>query len=65
MLNVVPQLTGILVSRHLKISYSAAVELASIAFWNGLSLRREVYTQPKVGGKRSVVLRCGGLSIRM
>jgi hypothetical protein len=63
MLNALPRLTGILVSRHLKISYSAAVELAYLAFWNGLSLRREVSTQPKEAGRRSVVLRYSGLSI--
>lgn len=39
MLNVFPQVTGIFVSKHLKISYSAAVDLASLAFWNGLILR--------------------------
>lgn len=65
MLNVLPRVTGIFVSRHLKISYSAAVELAYIAFWNGLSLRRKVSTQPKEAGRRSVVLRDRGLSIRL
>jgi hypothetical protein len=65
MLNVFPQVTGLFVSRHLRISYSAAAELASIAFWNGLSLRREVSTQPMEAGRRSVVLRDGGLSIRL
>lgn len=65
MLNVLPRLTGIFVAQHLKISYSAAVELAYIAFWNGLSLRREVSTQPKENGRRSIVLRDGGLSIRL
>ena len=65
MLNVFPQLTGIALSRHLKISYSAAAELASLAFWNGFSLRREVSTQPKRAGRRSVVLRYWGLSIRL
>lgn len=65
MLNVLPRVTGIFVSRHLKISYSAAVELAFTAFWNGLSLRREVSTQPGEAGRRSVALRDGGLSIRL
>lgn len=65
MLNVLPGVTGLFVARHLKISYSAAVELASIAFWNGLSLRREVSAQPGEAGRRSVVLRDGGLSIRL
>ena len=32
MLNVAPQITGILISRHLKISYSASLDLAHIAF---------------------------------
>ena len=65
MLNVLPRLTGIFVSRHLNISYSAAVELAFIAFWNGLSLRRAVSPQPGEARRRSVVLRDGGLSIRL
>lgn len=65
MLNVIPGVTGVFVSRHLKISYSAALELASLAFWEGLSLRREISTQPKEAGRRSVVLRDGGLSIRL
>lgn len=63
MLNLLPRVTGICVARHLAISYSAAVELAYLAFWNGLSLRREVSTQPKEAGGRSVVLRYSGLSI--
>nr|DAJ87083.1 MAG TPA: hypothetical protein [Caudoviricetes sp.] len=65
MLNLLPRVSGIFVSRHLKISYSAAVELASLAFWNGLSLRREISTQPKRAGLRSIALRDGGLSIRL
>lgn len=65
MLNVFPWVTGIFVSRHLKISHSAALDLAYIAFWNGLSLRREISIQPGEAGTRSVVLRDGGLSIMM
>jgi hypothetical protein len=65
MLNVFPAATGIFVSRHLKISYSAAVELSRLSFWNGLGLRREVSTQPKSAGRRSIALRDGGLSIRL
>lgn len=65
MLNIFPSITGTFVARHLKISHSAAVELSWLAFWNGLSLRREVSTQPKMAGRRSVVLRYGGLSIRL
>ena len=42
MLNLLPGIAGIFVARHLKISRSAAVELSWPAFWNGLSLRREV-----------------------
>lgn len=63
MLNVFPQLTGIFVARHLKISYPAATDLASLAFWEGLSLRLKVSNQPKEAGRRSIVLRDGGLSI--
>ena len=63
MLNVLPRATGIFVSRHLQISYSAAVELSWLAFWKGLHLKREVSTQPKEAGRRSITLRDGGLSI--
>lgn len=65
MLNVLPRVSGIPVARHMKISYSAAVELAYLAFWNGLSLRLEVSTQPEEAVTRSVALRDGGLSIRL
>lgn len=65
MLNVFPQLTGVALSRHLKISYSAAADLAYLAFWNGLSLRLEVSTRPEKAVRRSVALREGGLAIRL
>ena len=65
MLNVLPRLTGIFVSRHLRVSYSASVELSRLAFWNGLRLKREISTQPKMAGRRSIALRDGGLSIRL
>ena len=65
MLNVLPRLTGTFVSRHLKISYSAALDLSWLAFWNGLRLEREVSTQPRSAGRRSIALRVGGLSIRL
>ena len=65
MLNVFPRVTGIFVAPHLEIGYSAAVKLSWIAFWNGLRLQREVATPPKIAGRRSVVLRDGGLSIRL
>ena len=65
MLNVFPRVTGLFVARHLSISYSDAVELAYLAFWSGLSLRREISTQPEEAGTRSVVLRIGELSIRV
>lgn len=65
MLNVLPGIAGIFVARHLKISRSAAVELSWPACWNGLSLRREVSDQAEKAGTRSVVLRDGGLSIKL
>ena len=37
-----------------------ALDLASAAFWHGLSLRREISVQPGEVGTRSVVLRDGG-----
>ena len=60
-----PQLTGIAISQHLRISYSAAAALASLAFRNCLRLRLEVSTRPRSAGRRSVVLRDAGLSIRL
>lgn len=65
MLNILPGITGISVARHLKISHLAAVELSWLAFWKGLSLRREVSDQTEKAGTRSVVLRDGGLSIKL
>mgnify|MGYP000908661956 CR=1 FL=1 len=65
MLNVFPRAAGVFVARHLKISYSAAVDLAFTAFWNGLSMRREVSTRPEQAGPQAIVLRDGGLSIRL
>lgn len=65
MLNILPGIAGIFVARHLKISRSAAVELPWPALWDGLSLRREVSDQAEKAGTRSVVLRDGGLSIKL
>lgn len=65
MLNVLPRISGFFIASHLKVSYSVAVELADIAFVNGLKIRREVSTRPKEAGRRSLVLRDGGLSIRL
>lgn len=65
MLNVFPKVSGVFVARHLLISYSAATDLAYTAFWNGLSMRLEVSTHSEEAWKRAVVLRDGGLSIRL
>lgn len=65
MLNVFPQVTGIFVARHLKISYSAAVDLASIAFWNGLKLRLETTSPVRTAEARALTLRDGGLLVRL
>lgn len=65
MLNVLPQVTGILVSRHLKISYSAALDLAYIAFWNGLKLRLKTTSPVRTTGARALELRDGGLQVRL
>lgn len=65
MLNVLPRISGFFIASHLKVSYSVAAELADIAFVNGLKIRREVSTRPKEAGRRSLVLRDGGLSIRL
>ena len=65
MLNVVPQITGIFVARHLKISYSASLDLAYIASWNGFRISREVSNWPGESGRRLLVLRTHGLTIRL
>ena len=65
MLNILPQLTGCLIARHVQISYTAAQDLASLAFWNGLSIRRHVSDRQGDRGRRSVVLRTAGLTFRL
>ena len=65
MLNVLPRISGFFIASHLKVSYSVAVELADIAFRNGLKLRREVSTQPKEAGRKSLLIGNGGLRIRV
>lgn len=65
MLNLLPRLSGFFIASHLKVSYSVAVELADIAFVEGLKIRREVSTQPKEAGRRSLVISSGGLFIRL
>lgn len=65
MLNMCPRISGFFIASHLKVSYSVAVELASIAFVNGLKILRRVSTQPKEAGRRSLVLSDGGLRIRL
>lgn len=65
MLNVCPRISGFFIASHLKVSYSVAVELAYIAFLNGLRILREVSTQPKEAGRKSLVMSDGGLRIRL
>ena len=65
MLNILPGVTGLLVARHLKISYSAALDLPYIAFWNGLKLRLETTSPIRTAGARALTLRDGGLLIRL
>lgn len=65
MLNIIPQLTGYLVARHVKISYSAGRALADIAFWNGFRIDRAVSSWPKGRGRRLLFLRARGLTIRL
>ena len=48
-MNVLPQLTGYLVARHVKISYSAGRDLADITFWNGFRIDRDVSNWPGSG----------------
>lgn len=65
MLNILPRVTGLFVARHLKISYSAALDLAYIAFWNGLKLRLETTSLVRTAGARALVLRDEGLLVRL
>jgi len=65
MLNLLPRISGFFIAPHLRVSYSVAVELADIAFLNGLKILREVSTQPKVVGRKSLTMSDGGLSIRL
>ena len=65
MLNILPQLTGYLVARHLKISYSAGLDLAYIAFWNGLRIDRAVSDRPGDDDRKLLFLRTRGLTIRL
>lgn len=65
MLNILPRVTGLFVARHLKISYSAALDLAYIAFWNGLKLRLETTSPVRTAGARALMLRDKGLLIRL
>ncbi len=59
MLNILPRVTGLFVARHLKISYSAALDLAYIAFWNGLKLRLKTTSPVLTTGARALTLRDG------
>lgn len=65
MLNIMPRVTGLAVSRHLQISYSAAYDLANLAFWSGLSIRLDRTSPVQTCGARALTLRDGGLRIRI
>ena len=65
MLNILPRVTGLFVARHLKISYSAAVDLAYIASWNGLKLRLKTTSPVRTAGALALTLRDGGLLVRL
>ena len=65
MLNILPRVTGIFVARHLKISYSAALDLACTAFWNGLKLRLKTTSPVRTEGARALTLQDGGLLVRL
>lgn len=64
-INVLPQLTGYLVARNVKISYSAGRDLADIAFWNGFRIDRDVSNWPGERGRRLLFIRARGLTIRL
>lgn len=65
MLNILPQLTGYPAARHMKISCTAGLDLAYIAFWNGFRIDRGVSNWPEERGRSLLFLRTAGLSIRL
>lgn len=65
MLNILPRVTGLFVARRLKISYSAAIDLAYTAFWNGLKLHLKTTSQVRTAGARALTLQDGGLLVRL
>lgn len=65
MLNILPRVTGLFVACHLKISYSAALDLACIDFWNGLKLRLKTTSPVLTTGARALTLQDGGLLVRL
>lgn len=65
MLNGIPQLTGYLASRHLRISYSAGLDLAYIAFLSDFRIYRDASDWPKDRGRRLLFLKAPGLTIRL
>ena len=65
MLNILPQLTGYLAARHLKISYTAGLDPAYIASCNGLRIDRDVSDRPGDDDRKLLFLRTRGLTIRL
>lgn len=65
MWNIIPQISGALISRHLRISYEAGVELALLARESGFSIRRKFNHPTPSQAVPVVILRYEGLRIKI
>ena len=65
MWNILPQISGVLISRHLRVSYRAGVKLAILAHDLGLRIRREFDRHRPAQSVPFLTLRYGGLRIEI
>ena len=65
MWNILPQISGVLISRHLRVSYRAGVKIAHLSHNLGLRMRRE-FDHPRPAQSVPILsLRYGGLRIKI
>lgn len=65
MWNILPQISGVLISRHLRVSYRAGVKLAILAHDLRLRIRRELDNPRPAQSVPVLTLRYGGLRIKI
>lgn len=65
MWNIIPQISGALISRHLRISYKAGVGLVSLARRSGFSMRRKFNHPTPSQSVPVLVLKYEGLRIKI